>query len=413
MKAYPRMMLRTVSSRMVKKITSAAIALLFAAVAPSASASEEMRTLVVSPGDTLLGMLQNEGVPASEALPAINTLGKVFNVAALQPKQEIFVSLDPADPAGSTALRALQVDLSFNKRAVVRKTAEGFAGAEETLETETRTVRADFEIRSSLYRDGVRVGVPGTVLKQISKLLSYNMDLQRQIKKGDLYTVLYEAEVSTENRTAGGELLAVKYVQVNGDETEIYRFTDNKGNEGFYFGDGQGVERSLLQTPVDAARISSKFGMRRHPILGYNKMHKGVDFAAGSGTPVYAAGNGVISKAGRHGGYGNYVRIRHRDGISSAYAHLKGFASGIKNGVNVKQGQVIGYVGSTGRSTGPHLHYEVLKNGKQINPLAMKTMPVTKLQGVHLAIFTHYKAAVNALHRDAYTLSATYLASRR
>lgn len=386
----------------------------FAILPGLSSASQEMRTLVVSTGDTLLGMLQKEGVPASQALPAINTLAKVFSVGNLQPKQEIFVSLDDMRPDGTTDLKEIQVDLAFNKRAVVRKTDVGYVGAEETLKTDTRAVRADFVIGTSLYSDGVRAGVPGAVLKHMTKLLSYHFDLQRQVKKGDIYTVLYEAQVSVEDRSAGGELLAFTFMRKNGSERlEIYKFADKAGNEGFFFGNGKSVERSLLQTPVDAARITSRFGYRRHPILGYNKMHKGIDFGASSGTPVYAAGNGTVVKASRAGGYGNYVRIRHRDGISTAYAHLKGYGKGIKAGAKVKQRQIIGYVGSTGRSTGPHLHYEVLRDGKQINPLSMKTFPVRSLKGVSLAVFTHYKAIVNALYRDSDTLPATYLASRR
>ena len=157
------------------------------------------------------------------------------------------------------------------------------------------------------------------------------------------------------------------------------------------------MRRSLLKTPVPVANISSKFGMRKHPILGYSKMHKGIDFAAPVGTPIYAAGNGVVEEIGIKGAYGKYVRIRHSGELSTAYAHARSFVSGIKKGSTIKQGQVIAYVGTTGRSTGPHLHYEVLVKGKNINPLSIKSVPVKKLSGAELANFKKHKSSVDKM----------------
>ena len=158
----------------------------------------------------------------------------------------------------------------------------------------------------------------------------------------------------------------------DGREIAIYRFEDRHGRADFYDEKGRSIRKALLRTPMDGVRISSGFGMRRHPVLGYSKMHKGIDFAAPTGTPIYAAGDGVVEKGGRYSSYGNYVRIRHNNNIKTAYAHLSRYGSNIRPGTRVKQGQVIGYVGTTGRSTGPHLHYEIMLNGAHVNPQSVK-----------------------------------------
>ena len=176
-------------------------------------------------------------------------------------------------------------------------------------------------------------------------------------------------------------------LMVGGKTIPVYRYKSDDGVVDYYRENGTSLKRILMQTPIDGARMSSGYGMRHHPVLGYNKMHKGVDFAAPRGTPIYAAGNGVVEKAGRHGGYGNYIRIRHSNGLKTAYAHMRKFAKGMSDGKRVSQGQVIGYVGTTGRSTGPHLHFEVLKNGKQVNPKSIKSSGGEKLAGKSLRNF--------------------------
>jgi len=167
----------------------------------------------------------------------------------------------------------------------------------------------------------------------------------------------------------------------------LYRFEGANGDVEYFDQTGQSVKKPLMKTPIDGARITSKFGFRRHPVLGYNKMHKGIDFGAPRGTPIYAAGDGVVQKAGKFSSYGNYVRIKHRAGLETAYAHLNGFKAGVKAGSRVKQGQVIGYVGTTGRSTGPHLHYEIMMNGKQVNPASVKLAGGRSLSGKELKAF--------------------------
>jgi len=178
---------------------------------------------------------------------------------------------------------------------------------------------------------------------------------------------------------------------------EVYRFTPSDGRTDYFKPNGESIRRALLRTPIDGARISSGFGMRKHPILGYSRMHKGIDFAAPTGTPIFAAGDGVITQIGRNGGYGNYIRIRHNSRYSTAYAHISRFAKGIRKGSRVRQGQVIAYVGSTGRSTGPHLHYEVLVEGKQTNPRSIKLPTGQILEGEDLKAFQAAKTEIDRL----------------
>jgi murein DD-endopeptidase MepM/ murein hydrolase activator NlpD len=207
----------------------------------------------------------------------------------------------------------------------------------------------------------------------------------------------------------GGEVLFAS-LKLRGRQVHAYRYEHADGTTGYYDIDGRSLRKWLMRTPIDGARLSSGFGPRRHPILGYNRMHRGVDFAAPTGTPIYAAGDGVLTKAGRKGSYGNYIQIRHNDEFSTAYAHMSRFADGIKKGARVRQGQIIAYVGSTGRSTGPHLHYEVLQNGQQINPMSIKPQNAARLAGTDLERFRRQIEIIDAQRPT--TAPVTRLAQR-
>ncbi|WP_373090167.1 M23 family metallopeptidase, partial [Sneathiella sp.] len=223
------------------------------------------------------------------------------------------------------------------------------------------------------------------------RIFSYDVDFQREIQPGDSFEVYFE-RFSDEN----GDILkdgAIHWASMtlSGKKISLYRFkTDDDGFTDYYDEQGRSVKKSLMRTPIDGARLTSGFGKRKHPVLGYTKMHRGVDFGARRGTPIMAAGNGVIERASRYGSFGNYVLIRHNNEYETAYAHMKKFAKGIHKGSHVKQGQIIGYVGTTGRSTGPHLHYEVHKNNRQINPLSVKLPAGRKLTGKMLTAFSAY-----------------------
>ena len=242
-----------------------------------------------------------------------------------------------------------------------------------------------------------RASLPNSVTDRLIRLFSWDVDFQRDIRRGDRFETLYE-EVTLEKDESQvkGELVYAG-LTLRGNLIDAYLFSPDGGLRTYYDSEGRSLRKFLLRTPIDGARLSSHFGKRRHPVLGYTKMHKGTDFAAPRGTPIYAGGSGRIEKAERYGGYGNYIRIRHSDTWSTAYAHMHKFAKGMRPGARVRQGQVIGYVGTTGRSTGNHLHYEVLKNGKQVNPMKMKQPPATKLAGADLKAFEKERARIDAM----------------
>ena len=223
------------------------------------------------------------------------------------------------------------------------------------------------------------------------RLFSYSIDFQRDIRRENLFTVYYEFLLNYKGEEIMPGNIIYANANLDNNNLEIFRYESLKGDHKYFNSEGESIRKTLMKTPIDGARLSSRFGKRRHPVLGFTKMHKGVDFAAKKGTPIYAAGDGVIERANVYGGYGKYIRIRHNSQYKTAYAHLYKFAKNIKKGKSVKQGQIIGYVGSTGRSTGPHLHYEILFNNKQINPQKLKLPEGRKLKGEELEEFIKIK----------------------
>ena len=221
-------------------------------------------------------------------------------------------------------------------------------------------------------KDGKTDGLPLEILSEAIKLFSFDVDFQRDIQKNDEFEIFYEVFINgNKGNISYGK---IKYIKLNlhGNILEYFIFKDEDDHFDYFNKEGKNARKALMKTPIDGARLSSSYGVRKHPILGYNKLHKGVDFAAPKGTPIYAAGNGVIDFVGKNGGYGKYIRIRHNSSYKTAYAHLSNYKKNIYKGIRVSQGEVIGYVGSTGKSTGPHLHYEVIYQNKQINPMKMK-----------------------------------------
>jgi murein DD-endopeptidase MepM/ murein hydrolase activator NlpD len=232
-------------------------------------------------------------------------------------------------------------------------------------------------IKNNLYSSAVEVGTEPNIIVEFANIFGFEVDFQRDIRKGDKFEIYYEQYVDEENivRRTGNIIYASMFV--NNKEISLYNFEHNK-EKGFYDVDGKSVIKTLMKTPINGARLSSSFGMRKHPILGFNKLHQGTDFAAPRGTPIMASGNGVVTMAQKYKGYGNYILLKHNSIFKTAYAHLSKYGRGIRKGVRVTQGQIIGYVGSTGMSTGPHLHYEVIKNGKKINSQRLK-LPTGKI----------------------------------
>ena len=256
----------------------------------------------------------------------------------------------------------------------------------------------EFYISTSLYEDGINAGVPLSILSDSIRLYSFDIDFQRDIKKNTKFEVLYETLINSKRNNI--EYGNIQYInlKIEKKDLEYFIFETEEGYFDYFNREGKNIKKSLLKTPIDGARLSSSFGMRKHPISGFNKLHKGVDFAAPKGTPIYAGGNGVVEYIGRNGNYGKYIRLRHNNEYKTAYAHLSGYKKGLSLGSRVNQGDIIGYVGSTGNSTGPHLHYEIIYQNKQINPMKLKLPSGKILSGDELEKFKKISKSIYAKH---------------
>jgi len=254
----------------------------------------------------------------------------------------------------------------------IRKNKDNFIVKENLLKLYKKEVVIKNEIKSSLYSAAIKSKIEPNIIVEFARIFGFEVDFQRDIRKGDWFEILYERFEDDNNIVQDTGKIIYASMFVNGTEINLYNFKDGSGDIGFYDLKGKSIVKSLMKTPINGARLSSSYGMRKHPILGYNKMHRGTDFAAPSGTPIMASGAGKVIRARWCGGGGNCVKIKHNSTYQTVYAHMKSFARGIKEGRRVKQGQIIGYVGSTGMSTGPHLHYEVIVNGKKVNSQKLK-----------------------------------------
>ena len=340
---------------------------------PPASDRYEL-TLRLERGDTIDKMLGDIDVPEADRKRITEKLNGLLKKKKLAVGEtiELLVQTMPEQPDAPRVL-SLSVRPQPEREYIITRQDDGtYDGEEKTYKVSPRIVRVEGERRGSIEQSGVRLGAPSAAMADFIRAMSYDVDFQREVKQGMKFTVLLEQLVTSDGRvTHPGRLLAGELRLLRRTVTVI-RFRPQAGAEGFYGPNGESVVRAFLRTPMDASKISSRFGMREHPILGYSALHAGVDFAAPSGTPILAAGAGKVSMAGSNGGYGNYVKLQHTSDVATAYAHMSRLGPGIKPGVTVRQGQVIGFVGSTGMSTGPHLHYEFHRAGKQVNPLAQK-----------------------------------------
>ena len=263
---------------------------------------------------------------------------------------------------------------------VITKFKDNFKIEEKILQLYKREVVVKNVIKDNLYSSAVELGIEPNIIIEFARIFGFEVDFQRDIRRGDWFEILYEKFEDDNNKVRDTGKIIYASMYVNGEEINLYNFKFNK-EEDFYDIKGKSITKSLMKTPINGARLSSSFGMRKHPILGYNKMHRGTDFAAPSGTPIMASGSGTVTRARWCGGGGNCVKIKNNSTYETIYAHMKSFAKGIKEGRKVKQGQIIGYVGSTGLSTGPHLHYEVIINGKKVNSQKLKLPSGKTLKG--------------------------------
>jgi murein DD-endopeptidase MepM/ murein hydrolase activator NlpD len=261
-----------------------------------------------------------------------------------------------------------------------------------------QTAHVVSKINGSLYQSALAVGATEQEVAAVSNVLSFDVDFQRDLFPGDTFELVFDRYFDEDGRTIRtGDLYFIALQTRRGPKAYYYFKGPNDKDGAWYDKSGHSARKFLMKTPIDGARLTSSFGMRLHPILGYSLMHRGVDFAAGTGTPVRAANNGVVVRAGPFGSYGNYVRLRHGNGYDTAYAHLSRFASGLRAGMSVRQGQVIGYVGATGRATGPHLHYEVMLKNTQVNPMTLKLATGRNLDGGEMAMFGKERDRIDAL----------------
>lgn len=364
----------------------------FAMAAPESAMTEAPvveHTLKIKRGDTLMAVLVNAGVDRTEAHSSIEALREVWDPRKLRPGHEITVTFDAAaQPDGGEVFKGFSFEPQPALRVgAVRDTSGSFAPAEEKAPVLAEQLKAEGTITTSLFADGTEAGLPVPALVELIKAFSYDVDFQRDIQPGDTFEVMFGRDRTEDGQVVREGDVVYAALTLSGERTEIYRYEDSTGDVDYYGPNGHSVRKALLRTPINGARLSSGYGMRRHPVLGYSKMHKGSDFAAPTGTPIYAAGDGVIERAGPFSSYGNYVRIRHNSEFDTAYAHMSKIAKGMAPGKRVKQGDVIGYVGSTGRSTGPHLHYEILKNGTHVNPQGVRFPTGRILEGKELARF--------------------------
>lgn len=379
----------------------------------------DVERIVVEKGDTLSEILAQAGA-SEDAVPAVMAaLKPVFDPGSIRAGQALTLTFGRPAFADARAgagpqLLSLAFKPSIERDIQVHRTDGGGYEAKEIIRKLTERIdRSAGVIRGSLYQSAMASGMPEGAINDLIRVFSHDVDFQRDIKAGDKFDILYTRHYDDEGNPVKAGTLIQATLTLGREKKTLYRFTnpEDQGTD-YYTPAGWSGKRALMKTPVDGARMSSGYGMRWHPILGYNKMHRGIDFAAPKGTPIVAAGHGVVEVAGVAGGYGNYIRLRHQGQFKTAYAHLSRFARGIKAGAKVRQGQLIGYVGSTGRSTGPHLHYEVLMNDRHVNPTDVKLPTGTTLTGKAMAAFKAEKARIDALIQKTPLVGAVALGTR-
>ena len=360
-----------------------------------------VKTLKVRSGESLGPLLQKNGLTGGQAYKVTQAFATVYKPRNVRVGHEFNLHFD-----GET-LEHLTFKPTVEKTVFVDFKDENYTAREIAAEFKYETVGIKAHISNSLYLDATRLGAPDRVVQQFANIYEYSVDFQRDIQPGDNFEMFFEVARNRKGEIIkSGDLLYTSF-SPRKKKLDYWLYTDSKGRENFYDEKGKTAKRKLRATPINGARLSSSYGRRKHPILGYRKLHAGVDFAAPRGTPILAAGSGTVERANRYGSYGNYIRIRHTDGYKTAYAHLKSFARGVKKGKYVKQDQVIGYVGTTGRSTGPHLHYEVHLNGKKINPRRLSQLSGKPLAKSEMANFAKRRKDIEAMRAGSETITAT------
>ena len=348
-------------------------------------------------GETFDKILEDYSIQKNEIIKIKNSLKKKVNINKLNTNQTIEFRLDKTN----NKIREFTYQVSNTQKIYLKRNIENDKFSEKILsiKLEKNIVYKENIILQSLYRAAIDQDIPANTIIEFAGIYGFQVDFQRDIRKRDKFQIMYEIFLNEKKEIVEtGEILYAN-LKLSGQDNSLYYF-DKDGSEGHYDKNGKSVKKALMKTPINGARLSSPFGMRKHPIDGYNKMHRGTDFAAPMGTPIMASGDGMIKKVGWCGGGGNCVKIKHNATYETVYAHMSKFARGIKNGVRVKQGQTIGYVGSTGKSTGPHLHYEVIVNGKKVNSQKLKLPSGKILKNDERKLFETKKIKLDVLRSE-------------
>lgn len=363
------------------------------------------KEITVNKGDTLISALTKAGVVREDANKIYYSLKPYFNPTSLKAGQKIkaIMEIDTQDSTTPARINYMVINISASERVVTARNQDHFETFLDQDELTNKTYSLSGEINSNLSISMQNVGIPMRTVNNFINLFAFSIDFRRDLKKGDKFEIVYECQTNKNNEIIKSGKIIYAALQLRNQKISLYRYEDSKGNIDYYTPKGMALKRTLDRKPLAFrnARISSPFGMRRHPILKKRTIHWGIDYAAPSGSAIYAGGDGVVQVAKYNGGYGNYIKIRHNSEFSTAYGHMIRFAKGIKPGVRVTQGQVIGYVGSTGRSTGPHLHYEVIQNGRRVNPRTIKASTGENLTGKNLSLFKQTVAKIDKEYVNA------------
>ena len=351
----------------------------------------------IKSGETFDKILENYLIDKKEIIKIKNSLQNNVDLNKLNTKQIIEFSLDKTNnKVIEFTYQVSNTQKIFLKRDIKK---DNFNESVVAIKLEKLVIYKENIILQSLYKSATDQKIPPNTIIEFARIYGFQIDFQRDIRKKDKFQIMYEIYLNEKKEIVETGDILFANLKLSGQDNILYYF-DKRNSEGHYDKNGKSVKKALMKTPINGARLSSPFGMRKHPIDGFNKMHRGTDFAAPTGTPIMASGDGIIKKAGWCGGGGNCVKIRHNSTYQTVYAHMSKFARGIKPGVRVKQGQTIGYVGSTGKSTGPHLHYEVIVNGKKVNSQKLKLPSGKILKGEERKLFETVKIKMNVLKSE-------------
>jgi murein DD-endopeptidase MepM/ murein hydrolase activator NlpD len=352
----------------------------------------------ISSGETFDKILNNYSIPNEEINQIKKKLNSDYDINNLKPNLEIKITIDQSN---NKRITSFLFPVSRTEKIQLTRNLDSNLFEKKTIITNLnkKIVFKEGKITQSLYKTAIDLNVQPNVIIEFARIYGFQVDFQRDIRKNDNFQIMYEVFEDDDGKIFETGNIIFADLKLSGKKNALYYF-EKKGSEGHYDENGKSVEKALMKTPINGARLSSAFGMRKHPIDGFNKMHRGTDFAASMGTPIMASGSGLITRARWCGGGGNCIKIKHNSTYETIYAHMKNFARGIKEGIRVKQGQIIGYVGSTGKSTGPHLHYEVVVNGKKVNSQKLKLPSGKTLKGKEREIFEVEKIKLDVLKSE-------------